>query len=339
MSGLRTIVIGFGQVAAGLQQDARMADFFDHASHAAVLAAHPAFDWVGVVDPDAEARRAATETWNVPTVGDDLAAVAAATGPEVAVIAAPPGNRAAMVDALPDVQAILVEKPLDGVAGDDGSRLAAICAERGIPLLVNYWRRADRLFRCLGEGDLADYVGRPGAVFALYGNGLFNNGGHMVDFLRLLTGEVTHAQALGDPRPVDDAPLAGDLALPFALTLESGATAQFAPLDYGDYRELSLDIWGDRGRLSFFQESLNVQYYPRLENRGLENEWEVASDADEFLPSTVGDAFYRMYDNLADVARGEAEPWSPAASALRNEAILRRVLESADNGGRRLPVG
>ena len=111
-NGLRTIVIGFGQIAQGLGEDGRMAKFFTYATHAQVLRDHPGFQWLGVVDPSEEAQKAAREDWNVAHVSGDLSEVARQVEPEVAIIAAPPGARAEIVQQLPSLKAVLVEKPL-----------------------------------------------------------------------------------------------------------------------------------------------------------------------------------------------------------------------------------
>tara|TARA_R110001592_G_scaffold161973_1_gene394897 strand:+ start:43365 stop:44390 length:1026 start_codon:yes stop_codon:yes gene_type:complete len=340
MTALRTIIVGFGQVAAGLSNDPRMTAHFKYASHASVLADHPAFDWQGVVDPNAAALDKARTVWQVPHIGADLAAVVDATQPEIAVLATPPGGRAEMIEAMPDLKAVLVEKPLarPGDDGADSARMASICAERGIPVLVNYWRRADRLFQDLAARSLAARIGGVQAVLGLYGNGIANNGGHLVDFLRMLLGEVTAVQALGPARLAHGAPLASDRHVAFALTFASGAVATVQPLDFTQYREVGLDIWGETGRLSILQEGLVTQIFPLAENRGLSGEKEIASDAGEILETTVSDAFYRMYDNLAGVAEGRAVPWSPLASALVNERVLGLVLRSAAEGGTRLSL-
>ena len=111
MSGLRTIVIGFGQIADGLRHDARMAEHFGYATHAQVLGSHPGFDCLGVVDPSDAALNAAKD-WNVLHIGADIASVAEAVVPEVAVITVPPGTRAEIVHQLPSLKAVMVEKPL-----------------------------------------------------------------------------------------------------------------------------------------------------------------------------------------------------------------------------------
>lgn len=339
MSGLRTMVVGFGQVASGLTRDGRMAQYFDYASHAAVLAGHPAFDWQGVVDPDGAAQADARETWGVAHCGANLDDIAAKVRPEIVVLAAPPGDRARTIAALPDLKAVLVEKPLNspgtGERSGDGAALRAVCAERNLPVLVNYWRRADRLFQALAAGGLADHVGSPQAVFGLYGNGLANNGGHLIDFLRMLLGEVASVQALGPDETALGAPITGDRHLPFALTFADGPVATLQPLDFRRYREVGLDIWGDGGRLSILQEGLVTRVFPVTENRGLDDALEIASDAGTELERTVADAFYRMYDNLAEVAAGTAMPWSPLDSALTNERIIEAILRSAADDGAR----
>lgn len=339
MTALRTIVVGFGQVSSGLTRDPRMAAYFKYASHAAVLADHPAFDWQGVVDPSTAALDDAKSNWNVPHCGADLDAIVKATRPEIAVLATPPGKRADLISRMPDLKAVLVEKPLNQPGQDtDGDRLADVCAERGIPVLVNYWRRADRQFQDLAAGSLVERIGQVQAVSGYYGNGLANNGGHLIDFLRMLLGEVSSVQALGNAAPVANAPLSGDAQLPFALTFENGPVATAHALDFADYREVGLDIWGTKGRLSVLQEGLVTQIFPLAENRGLSGAMEIASDAGEFLETTVSDAFYRMYDNLADTALGRADAWSPLSAAARNERIIRLILRSAAKDGSRLSL-
>ena len=338
MTAYRTLMVGFGDIASGLGQDLKMARYFEYASHASVLSAHPAFDWLGTVDLREAALINARDKWRIPVVETDLATAIEKVRPEIAVLATPPGQRAEAVAAMPDLKAVLVEKPLSGPNDNDGKALATICAERGIPVLVNYWRRADRNFRDLAAGGLKARIGAPQAVFGLYGKGLANNCSHMIDFLRMLLGDVTTVQALGPAVPSPDSTVPGDLQLPFALTLEDSTVASFGTVDFHHYREVGLDIWGERGRLSVLLEGLSATFFPVADNRGLENTREVSPDAGEVLKSTVSDSLYRMYDNLAAIAAGTAAPWSSLASALINEKIKERILRSAAEGGARLPV-
>jgi len=333
---LRTILVGFGQIAAGLDDDAKMARHFTYASHAHVLKDHPAFDWLGVVDPSEAAQRRARDDWKVPHVGGELSAVAERVKPEVAVIAAPPGRaRADTVQQLPDLKAVLVEKPL-GVGGQEGKAFVDFCRKRDVKVMVNYWRRGDELYRQLADGGLADRVGKPQAVFATYGNGLFNNGSHLVDFVQMLVAEVATVQALDQPTPLENPALAEDWRAAFALTLTNGVIVMVQPLDFHFYREVGIDIWGEHGRLALYQESLGVFHYPLVDNRALEKAMEIASDRPQVLKPTVGRALYNLYDNLAETIAGKAEPFSPGEQALFTEQVLTAVLTSAREGYARM---
>jgi predicted dehydrogenase len=336
MTGLRTIVVGFGRVAGRRADAAERAGHFSYATHAQVLAEHPAFDWLGVVDPSEPARRQARDEWKVAHVGADVSSVAEKVRPEVAVIAAPPGKaRADTVQQLPDLKAVLVERPL-GVGGEQGQAFVDFCRKRGVKVMVNYWRRGDRLFRELAAGGVVGRIGKPQAVFATYGNGLYNEGSQLVDFIQMLLGEVATVQTLGQPTPIDGTPLAEDWRAIFALTLASGVTVMVQPLDFRFYREIGLDIWGEHGRLTFHQEGLGVTHYPIADNRSVENEMEVASDRPRVLAPTVGRALFNIYDNLADTIAGRAAPWSSGEQALYTEKVLDAVLASAAEGGSRL---
>ena len=325
----RTVVVGFGKIAAGYTGDRRMARYFDCATHAQALANHPDFEWIGVADPSPKARSAA-ESWNVPRVAPDAADLADLK-PEVAVITTPPGSRPAVLDALPSLRAVFVEKPLS-VGDDEGEVFLKRCRERGVAVQVNFWRRGDPLFRELAAGGLRHRVGAPQTAFATYGNGLFNNGGHMVDFVRMLLGEVESAQATG-PATEARGPLKGDVQIPFVLALDSGLRVAVHPVDFSHFREVGLDVWGSGGRLALYQESLGIYHYPRAENRGLENEFEIASDAPAVLEPTVGKALPALYGNLAAALDGDQPLWSSGDSARATERVLDAILRSAERGG------
>ena len=335
---LRTIVVGFGQIASGLEADAKMAAHFKYATHAQVLNDHPNFDWLGVVDPSDEAQSTARDKWNVPHVGDDLADIIAKTDPEVVIITAPPEARLSVINQCPNLKSAFVEKPLN-LGGDEGDELVDACIKRGINLQVNFWRRGDQLFRELAAERLATLVGTPEAIFATYGNGLRNNASHMIDFIRMLLGEITAVQAGGPASPLENPPLPGDVHVAFSANLERGATVAIQPIDFTNYREIGLDIWGSLGRLTILQEGLSIRHYPVTENRALENEQEINSDVGTAIESTVSTALYNLYDNLYAATVEDAPLASSGTSAIRTENIINAVLSSADRSGERVVLG
>lgn len=334
---LRTVLVGFGAIAEGLSRDRRMARYFRYATHAQVLADHPRFDWIATVDPDRKARERARR-WPGGKVVGDVSEIAA-LGPEVAVIAGPPEMRLECLRQLPSLRAVMVEKPL-GQDLASARRFVAACARRRIRVQVCLWRRGDASFRRLAEPRTrARRLGKIQAAFGLYGNGLRNNGVHLVDFLRMQAEDIVAVQALGPARTVPHAPLHGDVAVSLALTLAGGAVATLQPVDFSAYREVALDLWGTRGRRSFFQESLYVAEYPLRANRGIARASEIVADAPRVMANTVGTALWNLYGNLADALQGRAALWSDGDNALVAEAVVDAAWRSAASGGRLVRLG
>jgi predicted dehydrogenase len=332
----RTVLVGFGAIAHGLSGDCRMAKYFRYATHAQVLRDHPRFDWCATVDPDPVAR-ARARSWGSGHVAASLDGLDAVCAPEIAVIATPPAARLDVLRALPGLRGVIVEKPL-GPDIASSRRFVAACEARDITVQVGLWRRGDRTLRRLAAGRAAS-LGRIQAGFGLYGNGLCNNGVHLVDLVRMQAGEVVAVRALGQATAVRSAPIRGDVALAGALELRSGAVVTIQPLDFAEFREVSLDLWGTKARRTFDQETLRIADYPRVANRGLAGAREIASDRPKDHPSSVGTAFYELYSDLAAALATGRTPCSGAHNALAAETIIAALLRSAARGGARVRLG
>lgn len=328
---IRAILIGAGKVGAGYALDPVMARYYPFASHAQVLAAHPQLEWGAAVDPSDDALATLREHWQVPRTGRSIELACGSWQPELAVLATPPSERLRAIDVLPSLRAVIVEKPL-GTTLQAATAFIDACRERGVLVQVNLQRRADDRLREVAA-RLSDLIGVPQAVFGVYGNGLRNNGTHMIDLCRMLFGDVARASAVAAVMVPANGPIRGDIHVPFRLEHENGVAVQFSPLDFRHYRENGIDIWGTTARLSILQEGLYLARSSRRPNRAQSNEHEMASDVAEALESTVGHAFYRMYDNLIAAMRGEEDLVSPAASAMRSEAAVEAVWRSAHEGG------
>ena len=317
-------------MAAGYAADPVMARCYPYVVHAQVLADHPAFAWEAVVDPSETALELARERWQIPFVARSVEALVEVYQPEVAVIATPPESRLGIIEHLPALRAVLVEKPL-GLNVAAGQAFLEQCHQRGLPVQVNLWRRADETFRALAAGQLNDLVGRPQAVFGLYGNGLLNNGTHVVDLVRMLFGEIELAQAIGGIAPSPAGPIPGDVNMPFCLRVGGNLVVTMQPINFVHYREVSLDIWGEQGRMFIMQGGLRIFLFPRCEHRAIQNAQEIASDQPKTLASTVGHAVYHIYDNLAAHIHDGALLWSSGRSALQTAKVVEAVLNSAQS--------
>ncbi|MEX2649730.1 MAG: Gfo/Idh/MocA family oxidoreductase [Alphaproteobacteria bacterium] len=332
---LRTVIVGFGRIADRLADDEQMARHFRFATHAQALRAVVGFHWDAVVDPDEEALRRARERWGIEIAVRDVADLSD-TRFDVAVLATPPDRRIAVLDRLPGLRAIVVEKPL-GTSRAETERFAALVRERGLVVQVNYWRRFDGGSSAVR--GLLPVVGRPQAACGLYGNGLRNNGSHLIDLVRMALGEIAEARALGPARPVSEAPIAGDVDIPFALTLRDATIVTALTLDFHHYREVGLDIWYETGRIAFMQESLSIRHFPVAEHRALVGAREIASDRPRDLTVVAGDALRGLYIDLHQALRHDRATNSGLGNALANERIVEAIVESARRGGAALACG
>jgi predicted dehydrogenase len=324
----RTILVGCGRIGATYADDPVMAAHYRYVSHAQALAAHPEFQWIAAFDRDEAAARAVSRRWNVANLAD----LSQAKDVDVAVLALPPGERLAALEALPSVHAVLVEKPL-GRDRADAEAFVEYCRKRGILVQVNLPRRADATHRNLAEGELARRIGRPQGAFVVYGNGLANNGTHMIDLARWFLGEVRSAQVPGGLDARREGPLEDDINVPFVLRHESGAATFAQPLAFAHYRENMIDIWGEEGRLALLQEGLRIAYSRLRPNRAMQGEHELENDAPAVETTSIGTSLYALYDDLARALRDEVVPASTAENAMRNAVVVDAIRQSAAAGG------
>ncbi len=323
-STFRTALIGLGKIGAGNASDVQMAKYYPYATHAQVLRDHPRFEWVAGVDLEADVLAMAQRDWGFPDALTDVRELRD-LDIDVAVIATPPAARSGILEALPRLRGMVVEKPL-GRTQEETSDFIRLVEERALLTQVALWRRSDTLYRELAAGGLRSYVGLPQAVFATYGNGFRNNGSHVVDFLRMLFGEIAAVVPIPSLKPVPAGPIPRDVQMPFSLRMESGLVVAVQALDFGAYREVGLDVWGTEGRLTIFQEGLAIRQFPRCENRSTTGEFEIATDAGTEIPSTVGTAFYEIFESLAQALDGLAPLTCPIRTAAESEEWVDRIL-------------
>jgi predicted dehydrogenase len=339
MTRYTVAVAGFGRMASSYARDASIKRWFRYASHAEVLREHPRFDWIGVADPDERARASAHDDYGIGDVASDASGLAMAARVDVAVLATPPVERLRLLDAFPNLRAVIVEKPLATTLVDAVAFVRA-CRTRGILVQVNVPRRADATIRALAAGGVSERIGRVQTANVVYGNGLYNHGPHMVDLVRLLVGEIAAVRTDPDPRTHRlDGAIPGDRNMPFVARTDDAIAVGFAPVHFGFYREVEIDLWGERGRLAYRHGGLSVLQYARVPGKAPAGSFEIDDVPAERIAPTIGDALYAIYDNLAGALDGTASLLSSGDEALRTAAVIDAVHRSAAEGGREVAVG
>ncbi len=335
---LKTLVIGFGMIAAGNDHDPVMGKTYKYPSHMAVLKAHKGFLVEAVVDPSEEARNRASEKWGILKTFSSVEEACKKTVFDVAVICTPPQQREQVIVALPPLLAVIIEKPLGTTSNNNSDEIYQLYQNLAPVVQVNYWRRADKTFRGLANGVLHSLIGVVQGGVLLYGNGLHNNGIHLVDFIRMLVTDISAVQAVGKSNVLEAGPFSGDIQFSFNLILNTGVVIHAIPLDFSYYRENGIDLWGSKGRLSILQDSRTILFHEKQAHGGLSENYELASDKPQKLDATFGEALYELYDNTYHCVKDNALPYSPLSSAIQTEKIFELIKQSYDKDGKIIDV-
>lgn len=325
----RTVLIGYGKIASSYAHDKKTKKFYKYSTHSEVLAAHPDFELGAVVDIDQEVLEIAKNEHEGIYASESLEEIQDLYSPEIAIIATPPEVRLQIVEKLPHLKGVIIEKPL-ALNMRDGIQLVETCESREIKVQVNLWRRGDDIYREFSSGRLRELVGEVQAVFATYGNGIYNNGTHLIDFIRMLAGEVAFVQAFSQ---TDLGKNRLDKDLGFTLILESGSPVSIQPLSFPIYREISVDIWGSGGRLFIGNEGLTNIHYPVAPNRALTGTFEILHDNPNLIKPSVSQALYNMYQNLSDSICKGVKLYSTGRSSVANANIIDAIHSSYKKNG------
>jgi predicted dehydrogenase len=329
---LRVVIIGFGNIAANYSNDYLMEKHYPFSTHAQVLSVHPKFNWDSVVDVSSIALDMASHKWGVSYCSLLCENIHSPETVDILIIATPPEERSKYLQLFPNLKAVIVEKPISSNILES-KKFIDICKERKILAQVNYLRRADTMMQKLAHGELEQMIGDIQTGTILYGNGILNNGSHMIDLIRMLVSEVSDVQVIMSEHSFFEGPVENDLNLHCLLHLTSGACINMVPLRFSEYRENSIELWGTKGKLCIYQEGLLMHFYPKSENRAMLNEWEISSDKVEIKRTGIGHALYDLYDDISKSLDTNESLCSSAESALINELVIDNIFLSLKNNG------
>ena len=299
-----------------------MARTYAWATHAQVLYDHADVAWIGAIDRNVSALEALQAKYDLEWTA--TSAQRGACQADIVVLATPPGERLADLSAFRGVRGVVVEKPL-GRNLEEAEAFADYCSDRNISVQVNYWRRSDRLFKSLAQGELEQTIGEIQFINGVFCNGFRNNAPHLVDFVRMLGGEIVEVRSLSSGVTEGIAAI--------ALKLKTGVVATLHNVDAQRYRENGLDIWGRDGRLSLLVEGLVNRLELRQESRATVGDYEIAVDGSRLMPTTAGTALYDLWVNFLSHLEVGSPLDSPLHSALITERVLAAVEQSHDDDG------
>ena len=332
---LKTLLIGFGNVAEKIGDDRMMGKFIKYQSHAQVLDAHPNFHWDAVIDSDNNRRDVAKKKWRIPIVVDSPTKLPIDYDPDVVVLTTPPDKRLDFIRKINKKKGIIVEKPL-GLSILSSKNFEKVCKEKKHTVQVNYFRRFDSTIKSLVKNKIKK-IGNLQTGFCIYGNGLRNNAIHMIDLVRLLFGKVRSIKAISELQTGPNS-IKNDKNIIFNLEFQNGSIITFSPINFDFYRDVYLDIWGSKGRVEIFQEGLFIRYSKIKKHRAISNTKEISIDKGIIKNTQCGISYFNLYDDLYKSLRTNSNIQSDINNAMINEIIVDNIFKSLSQNSKKLKV-
>lgn len=319
---IRCAIIGLGRIGSTLE--------FDHlrekpASHAGAIAAHPECEIVAGCDSNPAKCNAFKKDWSCDSVYDAYERMLDECEIDILHIATPPETHCEILKCalLHNIPVIVCEKPL---AADlsDAEKMARMAKKSSSRIIINHERRyALNYARAKRIIDSRQY-GRAVSIIAKVCMGyrskaadvLLDDGTHMVDLLRFLTGcklKVQHV--MGDPSSRNT---------PLASLIAAGDTVVLFEVGPGrDHIVFEVDISFETGRLRVGNglyeeyESAESPYYERMKSLKRKD---VSCGKTEY--------FKRMFDDAVAIFKGEKQkPDSSIEDGLEAMRVIDQIVK------------
>ena len=101
-------------------------------------------------------------------------------------------------------------------------------------------------------------------------------------------------------------------------------------LNFDYYREQVTDLWGTKGKIQIYQEGI-FKLNKLNSHRALDDNIEISLDNDFITKSSIGEAFYKLYDDLIEAIEKNIKTKSDLLNAKITEEIIDNILKSAHN--------
>lgn len=312
------LIVGLGNIAVGY--DALDVSTLRVLTHSRAFSRHPAFKLVGGVDPNLALRSRFETIYSVnayETIGDVVSYVS----PDIVVIATPTAHH---LSAIKQVFlrwrpiAILCEKPL-AYSLDDARQIVSICEENRCQLFVNFFRLSDpgvsEIRSRLSTGRIS--VPMKGVVW--YSKGIMNSGGHFVNLLQNLLGDIIEIKVISkgrvwsgiDPEPDID------------ITFISGRVLFLAAKEENFFYN-SMELISSVGRLRYESSGEHIAWQGiKFDDRF--KGYKCLSKDSEIINTDYDQIQWNVVEQISVALSGGCAQLCTGAAALRTQEALEKI--------------
>jgi len=305
------------------------------ATYAGAYKTHPRVELSGFADLDPKRLKMSAKYFPGIPLFNSARDLISQINPDIVSIATYPDSHLDLVKLAAEYEtsAIVCEKPI-AFTLKEGEKIVEACKKSRSLLFINHVRRFDPLFRKIRKEVKNGKIGKIVQATYYYDNGIFNNGTHLVDFLRFFIGEVDWVMVV-ENRKTKNPYLKKDLNVDGILHFKNGAVAaiQSLPPNYGFFE---MDLYGEKGVLFFKNLGYEIEYRKFIKNKYYEGYLQLGQKSQfsggvrSFIVSTV--------DHVVKCLDGKEEPVSTGEEGLAALKILLALKKSAESNGKLIRI-
>ena len=328
----RAVVIGGGRIGI---QDEFLSRATKPRTHSGAFLKHPRILFAGIAETDSEQRKWIKRHFPDIAIFKTGEELLRKTRPDIVSIATPDKNHFVSVKQAVRFGArlIICEKPIS-ISIQEAKNIITLAKKNHALLLVNHMRRFDPILQRVKQDIQNKKFGRIQAVRALYVNGLFNNGTHVIDLLRWYLGEVMWVEGWENKKAFASHP--GDRNIDGVLQFSNGVRAMLQALDRDEYYIFEHEFYGTKGAVMLYDLSFSVGYI----FKSRQPHTTAFHEFDRIHMKQIGRQNRSFFEAMADHAvaclDGRVHPLSSGEDALKTLKVLTAFEKSAETPGRKI---
>lgn len=317
-------IVGLGNI--GMLYDQHLPATTYALTHARAFSCHPDFRLVAAVDPTPVLCGDFERALEAPAFAS-IADIPADVKADVLVVASPTETHAGVVESFLARQplcAILCEKPL--AYGIDAARaMEKRCRSAGVPVYVNFIRRADPGVLEVRSRLESGQIAMPFKAVAWYSKGLLHNGAHLADLLSFWFGPILDLKLVAPGRRVGEQDAEPDLRLEFA----QGSVLLCAAREE-DYSHFTVEVVAANGRLCY-EQSGEILWQAAVPHPLLSG-YRRLDATSEAIPNDMNRYQYRIAEQLSLALQGRKHSLCTGAWSITCQEWLTRAIADQTQG-------
>ncbi len=318
-------IVGLGNI--GFLYDRHLPAATHVLTHVRAFRQHPDFRMVAAIDPAPVLRGEFERAFEVPVYAS-VTDIPAEIQSDVVVVASPTETHASVVEtflARRRPRAILCEKPL-AYRIDAARSMAEHCRSAGVPLYVNYIRRADPGVLEVKSRLESGHIALPFKAVAWYSKGLLHNGAHFADLLSYWFGPVLDMKLITAGRRIGEQDAEPDLRLDFAQ-----GSAMFCAAREEDFSHYTVEVVAANGRLRYEQGG-EVLWQAAVPHPILPG-YRRLNATPEAIPNDMNRYQYRIAEQLSLALQGRKHALCEGTWSIATQEWLTKAITDQTQGG------